>query len=255
MIPARVDVFGSSISRCDMAGALAQVDQRLANGGGGYVCFTNVHSAVTGRQDERFRAVTNGSFLSVADGKGVVWAGHAVGAADLGHVPGPDFMERALAQFHDRRHYFYGSRPEVLDALVRELKSRHPGLNVCGAYSPPFRPASDAERREDYQRIRASGAEFVWVGLGAPKQEFWMAEAAGSVGPAILFGVGAAFDFHAGTLRRAPAWMRRVGLEWYYRLIQEPRRLWKRYLITNSLFLAFLLRQIVRRRWTGTTHD
>ena len=237
---------GRIIDRLGVVAETAQqaVADRLANGSGGYVCFTNVHAVVTGRRDARFRDVTNESFLSLADGKAVFWAGRARGARDLGHVPGPDFMLAALRRFATHRHYFYGGAPATLDALVARLRETIPGLNVCGAYSPPFRPQTEAERREDCARIRDAGAEFVWMGLGAPKQELWMAASAEELRPAILFGVGAAFDFHAGTVRRAPAWMRTLGLEWLYRLCQEPRRLWRRYLVTNSLFVTYLIRDL-----------
>jgi N-acetylglucosaminyldiphosphoundecaprenol N-acetyl-beta-D-mannosaminyltransferase len=241
----RIRIVDSAISLCDEEAALRAVAERLENGRGGYVCFTNVHAVVTGRRDARFRTVTNESFLSLADGKAVYWAGRARGARELGHVPGPDFMLAALQRFPSHRHYFYGSTPVTLAALVERLRVIVPGLNVCGAYSPPFRPQTEAERREDCDRIRASGAEFVWMGLGAPKQELWMAATAAELRPAILFGVGAAFDFHAGTVRRAPRWLRALGLEWLYRLCQEPRRLWRRYLVTNSLFITYLLTDLL----------
>lgn len=246
MTAARTDVIGSQISCCDSEQVLAIVERQLGQGAGGYVCFANVHSTVTGRRDERFRRVINESLLSVADGKPVFWAGRARGASGLGHVPGPDFMLLAMTRFPERRHYLYGSTPVVVAALIERLRQLIPGINICGSHSPPFRASSQAEQLEDYERMRTAGAEFVWVGLGAPKQEFWMAEAAAHVAPAILFGVGAAFDFHAGTLRRAPPWLRHLGLEWLFRLAREPRRLWRRYLVTNTLFVWYLLRDPLR---------
>jgi N-acetylglucosaminyldiphosphoundecaprenol N-acetyl-beta-D-mannosaminyltransferase len=157
-------------------------------------------------------------------------------------------MIHVLRAFPERRHFFYGSTPEVLARLRARLTEQIPGLNICGLLSPPFRVASPEERRADYDTIRASGAELVWVGLGAPKQEQWIARSAPELPGAILLGVGAAFDFHAGTLRRAPVTMRTLGLEWLYRLAQEPRRLWKRYLVSNSLFIRYALSDVFSDR-------
>jgi N-acetylglucosaminyldiphosphoundecaprenol N-acetyl-beta-D-mannosaminyltransferase len=245
--PGRVGVIGSQISACDSEAALDYVHSMLREGAGGYVCFTNVHGAVTGRRDARFLDITNQSLLSLADGKPVYWVGRLHGASALGHVPGPDFMLATLRRFPERRHYFYGSTPQVLQALQVALRRLVPGLMVCGSCSPPFRSQDEAERRHDLQSIRESGAEFVWIGLGAPKQERWMASNWRSLCPAILLGVGAAFDFHAGNVRRAPGALRFMGLEWLHRLVHEPRRMWRRYLTTNSLFVLYLLRDAVTR--------
>ena len=241
-LPGRIGVIGSEISVCDTDVALDLLQERVAKGGGGYVCFTNVHGAVTGRRNADFLDVTNQSLLSLADGKPVYWIGRLHGAGALGHVPGPDFMLATLRRFPQRRHYFYGSTPQVLHALQVSLRAQIPGLVVCGAQSPPFRPQSEAEVQCDLQAIRDAGAEFVWVGLGAPKQERWMAAHWRALSPAILLGVGAAFDFHAGHIKRAHDALRRMGLEWLHRLLQEPRRMWKRYLLTNSLFLFYVAR-------------
>lgn len=247
--PARIDVLGSRISAVNADEALALIQERLRDGRGGYVCFTNVHTAVTGHQDANLRAVTNSSFLSVADGKPVYWLARARGSA--GHVPGPDFMTLALQRCRSHRHFFYGSTPVVLDQLVTRVREEYPGVNICGLLSPPFRALTADEKRQHYTLIRAAKPDLIWVGLGAPKQELWMAEAYESLRPAILLGVGAAFDFHARLVSRAPSAMRAMGLEWLFRLISQPRRLWRRYLVTNTLFLVYLARDTVsgvRRR-------
>jgi N-acetylglucosaminyldiphosphoundecaprenol N-acetyl-beta-D-mannosaminyltransferase len=246
--PGRVAVIGSQVSICSAAGALELLKSRLELQAGGYVCFTNAHTAVMGRRDERFRAVTNGSFLSVADGKPVYWTGRMKGAGGLGHVPGPDFMWRVLSQLPQYRHFFYGSTPAVLSSLTTSVRERIPGVNICGSLSPPFRALAREELAGIYREILQARPDFVWVGLGAPKQELWMAEAWPELRPAILLGVGAAFDFHAGTIRRAPATIRHVGLEWLHRLFQEPRRLWRRYLVTNSLFIYYAVRDALSPR-------
>jgi N-acetylglucosaminyldiphosphoundecaprenol N-acetyl-beta-D-mannosaminyltransferase len=240
-------VLGSHVSRLDAAGALERVRRRPGEGGGGYVCFTNVHATVTGRQDPAFQAVTNESFLSLADGKPVYWLARLLGDRAVGHVPGPDFMLLALDRLRDQRHFFYGSTPRVLEQLKARMEERFPGLQVCGTLSPPFRPLTAADLAEHHAQIRASGAQYVWIGLGAPKQEMWMAANAQALQPAVLFGVGAAFEFHSGVTRRAPEAMRRLGLEWLFRLAAEPRRLWKRYLVTNTLFVSYAIRDLAAR--------
>jgi N-acetylglucosaminyldiphosphoundecaprenol N-acetyl-beta-D-mannosaminyltransferase len=243
--PGRIDVLGSRISEVNADQALGLIQERVRNGRGGYVCFTNVHTTVTGRRDPDLRAATNSSFLSVADGKPVYWFARSRGS--VGHVPGPDFMTLALERCRSHRHFFYGSTSEVLERLVARLREKFPGVNICGVLSPPFRALTDDELQEHYAVIRAAGAELVWVGLGAPKQELWMAAASESLRPAVLLGVGAAFDFHADVVSRAPGAMRALGLEWLFRLISQPRRLWRRYLVTNTLFIVYLARELVSR--------
>lgn len=239
----RIDVVGSKISVCDCGSAMRLLEQRIASGDGGYVCFTNVHAVVMGNREPDFQRITRESLLSVADGKPVYWVAKAKGARGVGHVPGPDFMLQAIRRFPEAGHFFYGSTPLVLDALVESLARQIPGLKVSGRFSPPFRPPTAQEQEDILRDIRESRASFVWVGLGAPKQERWIAQNWQALKPAVLLGVGAAFDFHAGTLQRAPARLRDVGLEWLYRLLQEPSRLWRRYLITNTLFIYYLIRQ------------
>jgi N-acetylglucosaminyldiphosphoundecaprenol N-acetyl-beta-D-mannosaminyltransferase len=246
--PSRIDVLGSLISACDLDGALRVLQERVVSGEGGYVCFTNVHTVVEGRGDAGFKGITNGSFMSLADGKPVYWVARMRGGGTVGHAPGPDTMLALLEREPAAGHFFYGSTPETLARLRDSLLARIPGLRVSGMISPPFRPPTASETSEHLAQIRASGATFVWVGLGAPRQEAWMARHWRELAPAILFGVGAAFDFHAGTTRRAPAWMRRAGLEWLYRLWREPGRLWKRYAVTNSRFLYYLALDALRGR-------
>jgi len=251
--PPRIDVLGSRISAVDAGEALRLIGLRLSEGGGGYVCFSNVHTVVTGRRDARMRAITNGSFLSVADGMPVYWVARAQGR--LGRVPGPDFMKLALDRHRNRRHFLYGSTPAVLDRLAVKLREAFPGIQICGMLSPPFRTLTSEDTQQHYAAIRAARAELVWVGLGAPKQEQWMADAATALRPAILLGVGAAFDFHSEFVSRAPGFMRAVGLEWLYRLVRQPRRLWRRYLVTNTLFIVYLVRDRLCGRRDGTGTD
>jgi N-acetylglucosaminyldiphosphoundecaprenol N-acetyl-beta-D-mannosaminyltransferase len=244
----RISVIGSRLNDCSREAALELIGHRLDAGGGGYVCFTNVHTAVLGRREPGFRDITNSSLLSCADGKPLYWVGRLKGARSLAHLPGPEMMVDVLRAFRHRRHFFFGSTPATLARLCVRLPQLVPGLQICGSLAPPFRALSEAERMGHYASIRRCGAELVWVGLGAPKQERWMSQATTHLGDAVLLGVGAAFDFYAGTLRRAPIEMRALGLEWLYRLWQEPRRLWKRYLVTNSLFIGYALGDVLRDR-------
>ncbi|HZV97349.1 MAG TPA: WecB/TagA/CpsF family glycosyltransferase, partial [Methylophilaceae bacterium] len=165
-------------------------------------------------------------------------------------INGPDLMWKYCALAEQRREliFFYGNTQETLDALVKKLKAAFPKLQIAGAYSPPFRTLTPQEDANIVTKINHSGARVVFVSLGCPKQELWMAEHRGRI-HAVMIGVGAAFDYHAGTVKRAPLWMQRRGLEWLHRLCSEPRRLWKRYLVTNTLFMWGALWQLVRHRW------
>lgn len=243
----RVPVLGSLISDCDCESGLRILDPATRGSRGGYVCFTNVHTAVLGHEDLAMRSITNQSLLSMADGKPIYWVARARGAKRVDHCPGPDFFIEVLKRYPQAGHFFYGSSPEVLNRLTRNLVDLVPGVVVSGSMSPPFRELSEAERMSHYEVIRQSGAAFVWVGLGAPKQERWMSDAWKELGPCVALGVGAAFDFLAGEVRRAPATMGRMGLEWLYRLAQEPRRLWRRYLVTNTKFVLLVTAEYGRR--------
>ncbi len=256
-LPPRINVIGSAVSVCQVPAALDVLGTTLESGSGGYVCFTNVHTAVMARRDAALKSIADRSLLSVADGKPIYWLGRAKFGKriSLGHIPGPDFLLHVLRRFPRRRHFFYGSSPEVLELLIVELRRLVPDANICGVLSPPFRQLTESEKNEYQRMIREATPDFIWVGLGAPKQEQWMADFWQGLQPSILLGVGAAFDFYAGTVNRAPPLMRRLGFEWLYRVFKEPRRLWKRYTVTNSLFMAYVLRDwvagLLRRAPTG----
>ncbi len=243
-------MIGVEIASVDRSAALERIAVQTALPQGGYVCFCNVHTAVMARRDPGYRNILNNAFLCVADGKPICWAGRLGGDKEVQQVAGPDLFEDCFAASGrlGLKHYLYGGRPEVLAALVQRLQQRYPEAALVGWESPPFRPLTANEEQETLARIRKAGPDLIWVGLGAPKQELWMARHAECLQPAVLLGVGAAFDFHAGAVPRAPLWMRHVGLEWLHRLVQEPRRLFFRYAVTNSLFLWYLLVDFVGRR-------
>jgi len=213
-----------------------------------YVCICNAHSVVTATQSAPFRAVLAGADMATPDGAPVAWMLKRQGASAQQRVSGPDLMLDYCA--HAARTgesiYLLGSTETTLAALVGTLQARWPDLRIAGTESPPFREPTPEEGAQTVARINASGAGTVWVSLGCPKQESWMAAHRGRV-QAVMVGVGAAFDFHAGTVARAPLWMRESGLEWLHRLISEPRRLWRRYLVTNLAFMIGAARQLVTR--------
>jgi len=203
------------------------------------------------QRDAQLKRAFNGSGLTVPDGMPMVWAGRFAGATDTERVYGPELMIELLAEAEKQgwSSYFYGGDSEVPDLLVRRLKAKFPRLRVVGAHSPPFRELTAEEKQETRALIDASGADIVWVGLSTPKQERWMSEFAGLLErPAVLIGVGAAFDLHAGLKRPPPSWMGPLGLFWVYRLLQEPRRLWRRYAFLNPRFVFAILRNPPRLR-------
>jgi N-acetylglucosaminyldiphosphoundecaprenol N-acetyl-beta-D-mannosaminyltransferase len=214
-----------------------------------------VHVVVSASRDNSYRDIINGSDLALPDGAPVAWMLRRHGFSDQRRISGPDLM-LALCDRASREGlvvYCYGSTRETLAKLDRSLRSAFPNLQIM-TESPPFRELSLEEDASVVDRINASGAGIVFVGLGCPKQERWMAAHRGQV-RAVMIGVGAAFDFHAGTVQRAPVWMRNNGLEWLHRLLSEPRRLWKRYLVTNSLFIVGSAWQLLSMRLCGRRHE
>ena len=241
----RVNILGVGAMPLDLDRATATLDRWRVEGRREYVCLISVHGLVVAQRDPEIRNCLNRSGLACEDGMPLVWWSRLVGRSEARRVCGSDLLDTVCAFGISRkyRHYFYGASSHVLERLVRQLQGRHPGLIVAGYRSPPFRPLTAAEDAEDIAAINAARPDFVWVGLGMPKQEKWMVEHRGKIQAAALLGVGAAFDFHAGTKPRAPIWMQRSGLEWLFRLMTEPRRLARRYLVDNGLFIAFALRQ------------
>lgn len=244
------NVIGCKIAGITKNDALETVLQRIKERSGGYICFTNVHASVMAHENVDFMDVVNNSFLSLPDGKPVYWVGRASGLNDIDQIPGPDFFSLLLAKKNTPplRHYFFGGKEETLIKLCEKVRRQYPDANIVGYESPPFRELSEIEISSCLERMRQASPDVIWIGLGAPKQELWMARHWESLRPAVLLGVGAAFSFHAGEISRAPLWARKLGMEWFHRLLQEPSRLWKRYFYTNSLFVFYLVKQIIRQR-------
>lgn len=210
-----------------------------------YVTICNVHVVVTASRDTVYREIISGSDMATPDGAPVAWMLRRMGFRNQPRISGPDLMWAVCerCEHEGLPVFFYGSTDATLSLLKQKLSLAFPYLQVA-MESPPFRTLTKKEDTEAVTRINASDAGFVFVGLGCPKQERWMAEHRGKIN-AVMIGVGAAFDFHAGTVRRAPVWMHDNGLEWLHRLGSEPRRLWKRYLVTNTLFIFGVVRQLV----------
>ena len=243
--PPTADVLGVPLALTDYEGTLDWIDATVAAGRRGYVCVAATHTVMATREDPELRDAVLGSDFTVPYGQPLVWALNLLGRELDVRVYGPTLMDRACAR--DRRMYLYGGRDAAaLARLEANLRRRHPGLRVVGRHAPPFRPLTPAEEDAVAADIVRSGAEVVWVGIGVPKQEKWMARMSERLPGCVLVGVGAAFDFHAGLIPQAPAWMQRRGLEWAFRLAQEPRRLWRRYLRYNPRFVTGFARQYAR---------
>lgn len=234
-----------------------QAVERLADWGARrdsrYVCICNVHSVVTASQDSSFMEVLNDADMATADGTPVAWSLKAAGYHDQQRINGPDLMWKYLAVAEQRGQtvFFYGSTDRTLELLRQSMLQSFPRLKIGGMISPPFRELSAEEDQASVDQINASGAAVVFVGLGCPKQEQWMAAHRGRI-QGVMVGVGAAFDYHAGTIKRAPRWMQDSGLEWFHRLMSEPRRLAKRYFVTNSLFVWKTASAWARAGWALT---
>jgi N-acetylglucosaminyldiphosphoundecaprenol N-acetyl-beta-D-mannosaminyltransferase len=254
-MPAR-PVLGVPLALTDYAHTLEWIDAAVAARSREYICVAAVHTVMAVQEDPVLREAVLSASFTVPDGQPLVWALRALGHPLSDRVYGPELMDRACARaaLTGQRMYLYGGRNQgALAQLARTLRLRHPGLKIVGGYAPPFRALTDDEEAAIAHDIDRSGADVVWVGIGVPKQEKWMARMRPRLAAPVLIGVGAAFDFHAGLVPQAPATLQRYGLEWLFRCLQEPRRLWRRYARYNPRFVAGFVRQYARyrlgRRW------
>ena len=236
----RCPVLGVNFNVSNLTEAVSYIKENAAHLKGKYICFGNVHTTVMAHEDREYRGIQNGAVFVMPDGMPIVKAQKKKGCKDACRVAGPDFMGKAFQAAMDGKlsMYFYGATEETDKALEEKLRKDYPGIDLRGFESPPFRDLTPEEDEEAVKRINESGADILWVGLGAPKQEKWMAAHAGRIN-ALMLGVGAGFDFHAGTTKRAPFWIQKIGMEWLYRLFQDPKRLLKRYVVTNIKFLLY----------------
>lgn len=237
-------ILGTDINVTDMDKTVSYIKENLDALKGHYACISNVHTTVMAYRNPKYRKIQNGAAINLPDGKPLSIVQRLSGMKQARRVPGPDLMPEifALSEKEGYRHFFYGSKPEILKALKKELQTKFPKLNIVEMYAPPFRLLTDEEDKEVIEKINKTEADFVWVGLGAPKQEEWMASHEGKV-CGLMLGVGAGFDFHAGTTKRAPKWVQELCMEWLYRIAQDPKRLLPRYLDTNFSFIYLVFKE------------
>lgn len=238
-----ISFFGTRISITNPQHQVEEIHALLKTGSPAYITYSNVHVVVSAKKDERLRDAVNHAAIASPDGMPLVWVAKAKGHRAMAKCSGPDMMGTLMAEGLQQgfTHYFYGSTDQTLTLLRAALEKKYPGIRIAGMVAPPFRPLTAEEDDAQMAEINRLRPDFIWVGLGAPKQELWMRRHVGELDHGILFGVGAAFDFLAGNKKRAPEWMQKNGLEWLHRLLSEPRRLFGRYLQTNSLFIWYLL--------------
>jgi N-acetylglucosaminyldiphosphoundecaprenol N-acetyl-beta-D-mannosaminyltransferase len=242
----RVNVLGVGVSVLNLETAVAAIADAVRARRRGYICVTGVHGVMEAQNDPAFRKILNDAFLCTPDGMPMVWMGKIHGHSEMHRVYGPDLMLDVCSwsEKNPCRHFFYGGAPGVAEALAEKLKARFPKLEITGTFTPPFRALNAGEEKQFVETIRAAQPDILWIGLSTPKQEKFMAEFLPKLDATLMIGVGAAFDFHSGRAKQAPRWMQRSGLEWFYRLCQEPRRLAKRYLKNNPLFALKITGQL-----------
>jgi N-acetylglucosaminyldiphosphoundecaprenol N-acetyl-beta-D-mannosaminyltransferase len=245
-----INLLGVRVSAVNVPMTVELIDTAISAGQGGYICVTGAHGIIECQRDQSLRSIHNSAYLVTPDGMPLVWALKRSGHAEADRVYGPDLMLATVdaGRSRGRRHFLYGSTPETLQRLRTNLVARYPGAEIVGEFSPPFRALTAGEEIEIARLIRESSAEIVWVGLSTPKQEMWISRMRASLAPAILIGVGAAFDFHAGVKVQAPRFIQRSGFEWLFRLALEPRRLWRRYLVTVPSFIVLSIAQYAKLR-------
>ena len=229
-------IQGVNIAVTNMAQTVQYIENNLEKLRGKYICVSNVHTTVMAHDNPAYRNVQNSAAIALPDGKPLSVVSRKRGYTEAERVTGPDLMGELFARENGLKHFFYGDKEETLQILQQKLKEKYPDIQIAGMISPPFRSLSQEEEKAYIQQINDSGADIIWIGLGAPKQENWMYEHQGML-HGVMIGVGAGFSYHAGLIKRAPEWMQKMSLEWLYRLMQDPVRLFKRYFTTNLKFL------------------
>jgi N-acetylglucosaminyldiphosphoundecaprenol N-acetyl-beta-D-mannosaminyltransferase len=239
-------VLGVKVSAINLPQALDLADRWIARGDPGYVCVTGVHGVMEAQPDIELRRILNGAFMNTPDGMPMSWVGRLQGHRSMDRVYGPDFMSAMCRLSVERgyRNFLYGGQPGVAGALRTALRKKFPGLNVVGTYTPPFRKLTFHEEAEVLQHVNEASPHILWVGLSTPKQERFMAQYVDRLQVPLLVGVGAAFDYHTGRIRDCPNWVKRAGLQWLHRLVQDPSHLFWRYLRNNPAFLWHIASQI-----------
>lgn len=241
----RLDLLGVRVSDVNIPRAAACIDGWIKAREKTYVCVAPVSTLVDCQKNARYKEVVNGAGMVTPDGMPVVWLGKSKGSKTIERTYGPDLLTAVCEHKDNRsyRHFFYGGTFDTLNRLEKKLRIKTPELNIVGKIAPEFAPQARLEHEQTIERINLSRPDILWVGLGSPKQDFWMSMHRPLLDVPVIIGVGAAFDFLSGVKPQAPVWMRKSGLEWMFRLCHEPRRLWKRYLIGNSAFIFYVCRE------------
>jgi N-acetylglucosaminyldiphosphoundecaprenol N-acetyl-beta-D-mannosaminyltransferase len=249
----RVDILGVGVGPINLDDAIATIEGWISERSRNYVCITGVHGVMESWRDARLRRIHNEAGMVTPDGMPLVWLSRLLGKHRTERVYGPDLMRKrtAASSLRGYRQFYYGGAEGVANRLKHVLTAAHPDLEVAGTYCPPFHALTAREDQTAVDAINAAQPHIVWIGLSTPKQEFWMATHLGRIEAPVMVGVGAAFDFLAGTKRQAPLWMQRSGLEWLFRLCSEPRRLWRRYAYIVPGFAIHAVGDLVRRAIRG----
>ena len=239
------NVLGVGVSAINMDMIRQMIGEWVERHESHYVCVATVHCIMEAQKSDLLKRIYNNASMVTPDGMPLVWMNHLAGQDHVGRVYGPNLMLALCGDSpkHGYRHFLYGGADGVPEKLRDTLEPKFPGIEIVGVYSPPFRSLTPEEDQEVVEMIKASQANVIWIGLGAPKQDVWMAEHIDRLPGTVMLGVGAAFDFHIGRKLQAPHWMQRMGLEWFFRLVTEPKRLWYRYLVYNPLFILGTITQ------------
>lgn len=251
--PPRINVLGIGIHELTLSSAVAVMGEAIATRTKGYICVTGVHGVSEAQSDPEFRSILNNAFLNTPDGMPMVWVGRLSGFRGIDRVYGPDLLIEVCTESEKKgwKHFFYGGAPGTADLLAETLKKRFPKLQIVGTHCPPFRPLNDAEMKELQEIVAKVQPDIMWIGLSTPKQERFMSANLARLDVPIMVGIGAAFDLVSGNVTQSPRWIQRSGFEWLFRLIQEPRRLWKRYLKNNPLFVGRIFLQFLGLKHYG----
>jgi len=252
--PKRVNVLGVGVHAVNMDDALRVLRIAIQCDSKGLICATSVHGVMESQRDPCIRSIINNSLLTIPDGRPMMWVGQLTGHRRMTQVTGPDFMLavcKASVQL-GYTHFLYGGKPGIAEELKQCLERKFSGIRVVGTYTPPFRPLSHVEEQELLDRVSDSRPDIIWVGISTPRQECFMAEYLHRLDTKIMVGVGAAFDLHTGHLKDSPQWVKAAGLQWFHRLLQEPARLWKRYLVNVTTFLWNITLQMLRLKTFNT---
>lgn len=233
------EILKTKINVTNMSDTIKYIGEHLDDLRGKYICVSNVHTTVMSYENEEYRKIQNSAAMALPDGAPLSSYSRRKGYKQAQRVTGPDLMLELFAISKEKgyRHYFYGATEETLQSMKEVLERDYPGIEIAGMYAPPFRALTPQEDAQIVAKINESRPDFIWIGLGAPKQEEWMYQHMGQL-QGVLIGVGAGFDYLAGYIKRAPRWMQRMSLEWLYRLLQDPKRLWRRYFTSNVKFIC-----------------